>query len=112
MLAIRKQFPVFGLGDYVMVESDNDAILSFTRTVHDDDDPDDEIETRSVLCVNNLSSRPQSVTVSLPSHFAGVRVRDLFGGAHFPPVGDDGTVTLTLGSRDFFWLALQLPTGN
>lgn len=94
------------------VESDNDAILSFTRTVADEDDPDDEIETRSVLCVNNLSSRPQSVTVSLPDHFAGARLRDLFGGTHFTPVADDGTVTLTLGSRDFFWLSLQHPTGD
>lgn len=112
MLAIRKQFPVFGLGDYTTVESDNDAILSFTRTVHDEDDPDDEIETRSVLCVNNLSSRPQSVTVRLPEQFAGARLRDLFGGAHFTSVGDDGTTTLTLGSRDFFWLSLQHPTGD
>ena len=31
---------------------------------------------------------------------------DVFGGTGFPAVGDDGTITLTLGSRDFFWLRL------
>ena len=68
---------------------------------------DDQIDVRTVLCLNNLSSSPQSVTVQLPPEFAGARLRDLFGGAHFPVVADDGKATFTLGSRDFFWLSVR-----
>ena len=34
-------------------------------------------------------------------------LRDVFGGAPFPPVGADGTASFTLGSRDFYWLAVS-----
>ncbi|GAA3668046.1 maltose alpha-D-glucosyltransferase/alpha-amylase [Yimella lutea] len=111
MLAIRAQYPVFGLGDFVVRETDNDTVLAFTRTIAAEDDPDDQISIRSVLCLNNLSSSPQSVTIQLGSEFAGARLRDLFGGAHFPVVGEDGNATFTLGSRDFFWLSLR-PVGS
>ena len=112
MLAIRAQHPVFGLGDFVVREADNDTVLAFTRTIDPSDDPDDQIAVRSVLCLNNLSASPQSVTVQLPSEFGAARLRDLFGGAHFPAVGDDGTATFTLGSRDFFWLSLRPVTSE
>ncbi|RYG77928.1 maltose alpha-D-glucosyltransferase [Yimella sp. RIT 621] len=111
MLAIRAQYPVFGLGDFVVRETDNDTVLAFTRTIAAEDDPDDQISIRSVLCLNNLSSSPQWVTIQLGSEFAGARLRDLFGGAHFPVVGEDGNATFTLGSRDFFWLSLR-PVGS
>ena len=91
MLAIRANYPVFGLGDFVMREADNDSVLAFTRTIDPGDDEDDQIDVRTVLCLNNLSSSPQSVTVQLPPEFAGARLRDLFGGAHFPAVADDGS---------------------
>ena len=60
----------------------------------------------AVLCVSNLSSRPQAATVTLPEHLAGSEVVDLFGGDGFPTIEPDGTVQLTLGSRNFFWLGL------
>jgi maltose alpha-D-glucosyltransferase/alpha-amylase len=60
-----------------------------------------------VLCVNNLTSRPQASTVRVPEEYAGAQSLDLFGGSGFPKVSDDGTLSLTLGSRDFFWLQLQ-----
>lgn len=47
------------------------------------------------------------MTISLPADLADAKLRDLFGGAHFPAVGPDGTATFTLGSRDFFWLAVR-----
>jgi maltose alpha-D-glucosyltransferase/alpha-amylase len=34
----------------------------------------------------------------------GAPLRDLFGGADFPAVGDDGRLTLTLGTQSFYWL--------
>ncbi|MBO1767635.1 maltose alpha-D-glucosyltransferase [Allobranchiibius sp. GilTou73] len=107
MLAIRSRYPVFGLGDFTICESDNDAVLTFTRCVSDEDAQENELEVRNVLCVSNLSSRPQAVTVKAGERFAGARMRDLFGGSWFPPLDETGTTTLTLGSRDFFWLRIQ-----
>ncbi|WP_291520217.1 maltose alpha-D-glucosyltransferase [Branchiibius sp. NY16-3462-2] len=106
MLIVRKQFPVFGLGSYVACQSSNEAILSFMRVASAEDAAREELDVTGVLCVNNLSSRPQSVTVTLPPQYAGARLRDVFGGARFPAVDETGSIGLTLGSRDFFWLAV------
>jgi maltose alpha-D-glucosyltransferase/alpha-amylase len=103
MLAIRKRHPVFGLGRYVNVETDNEAVLAFLRVLQDGDESGEEPET--VLCVNNLAHTPQAATLRLPGH-GGARIDDLFGGAGFPDVPADGELTLSLGSRDFFWLRL------
>jgi maltose alpha-D-glucosyltransferase/alpha-amylase len=102
MLQVRHRHPVFGLGDFSVVEADNEAILAFSRVLRDDPAHPDE----AVLCVNNLSSRPQAATLQLPSHLSGRPLTDLFGGSGFPWVAADGRVTFTLGSRDFFWLQL------
>ena len=69
---------------------------------------DEIIDTGLTLSwlVNNLSSRPQATTIRVPDEFKGAQLADLFGGNGFPKVSDDGTITLTLGSRDFFWLRL------
>ena len=42
----------------------------------------------------------------MPERLHGALTRDLFGGTGFPDVADDGTITLTLGSRGFYWLGL------
>ena len=104
MLAIRKRHPVFGLGRYVSVETDNEAVLAFLRILQDGDESGEEPET--VLCVNNLAHTPQAARLRLPSH-GGARIVDLFGGAGFPDVPADGRLTLSLGSRYFFWLRLS-----
>ena len=103
MLQIRSQHPVFGLGDFAVVQADNEAVLSFTRVLCGDPAHEDE----AVLCVNNLSSRPQAATVQLPEHLSDRQLVDLFGGSGFPWVAPDGRVTFTLGSRDFFWLQVR-----
>ncbi len=103
MLAIRKRHPVFGVGRYVAVESDNEAVLAFLRVI-DDDELGEAPET--VLCVNNLAQTPQGATLQLPLHAGGV-LEDLFGGSGFPAVTAEGTLTLSLGSRDFFWLRVR-----
>lgn len=112
MLAIRSRYPVFGLGDFVVCDNDNETVLSFLRALPPTDEEEDETQTPVVLCVNNLSSSPQAVTIRLPEHLSDHRARDLFGGARFPSVLSDGTMTLTLGSRDFFWLSLRPETGD
>lgn len=106
MLSVRSQHEVFGLGDYVPCGSDNDAVLAFARVLPEGEDEEEREGHPGVLCVSNLSSRPQAVTVSLPERLRGALVRDLFGGLGFPDVGDDGTLLLTLGSRGFYWLGL------
>jgi maltose alpha-D-glucosyltransferase / alpha-amylase len=103
MLAIRKRHPVFGLGRYINVETDNESVLAFLRVLQDGDESGEEPET--VLCVNNLAHTPQAATLRLPDN-GGWRITDLFGGAGFPGVPTDGNLTLSLGSRDFFWLRL------
>jgi maltose alpha-D-glucosyltransferase/alpha-amylase len=75
-------------------------VLAFTRS--------DERET--MLCVMNLANTPRAATVRLPGH-AGASLTDVFGGGSFPAVGHDGTVSVTLGSRDFFWLQVSRSEG-
>ncbi len=102
MLQVRARHPVFGLGDFRICPTSNPHVLGYVRTT-------EEVSTgaRVVLCVANLSAHPQASTVQLPEEYAGRHVRDLFGGIGFPRVADDGTLPLTLGSRDFFWLRLR-----
>ncbi len=103
MLEVRKRHLAFALGRYYPVEADNPAVLAFLRSIEDDDtgEPADP-----VLCVNNLSQSPQATTLRLVGH-AGAELEDLFGGSGFPLVAGDGTVQVSLGSRDFFWLRVR-----
>lgn len=96
MLEIRRAHPVFGNGDFEMLEANHRAVLSYLRS------NDDE----TILCVANLANTSRSATIQLPDH-AGWVAKDIFGGAAFPAVSADGTLAITLGARDFFWLALH-----
>ena len=55
---IRSRHPVFGLGSFEVCPAENDTILAFLRTV--DGGEFDDVEPETVLCVNNMSSRPQA----------------------------------------------------
>jgi maltose alpha-D-glucosyltransferase/alpha-amylase len=103
MLQIRRQHPVFGMGSYLPVDTDNDAVLAFLRVLHPDDRAT-ETGASAVLCVNNLARTPQTAQLTIPESMAGHTTRDLFGGAAFPPIPASGPLALTMGSRDFFWL--------
>ena len=98
MLSIRRKHPVFGTGEFVALEADNDSVLAYLRR------NDDE----TVLCVVNLASTPRSTTVRVPGH-SGHSLRDVFGGAPFPAVDAGGRIAITLGSRDFYWLSVGPP---
>jgi maltose alpha-D-glucosyltransferase/alpha-amylase len=106
MLRVRRDHPVFGLGSFLQLEADNPAVLAFLRVLRDGDVDGERAET--VLCVNNLSRTPQATTLRVPG-YSGASMRDIFGGAGFTPIPDDGQLHLTLGSRDFFWLRLGGP---
>ncbi len=100
MLAIRRKHPVFGTGEFVALECDNESVLAYLR----------RSPTETVLCVANLAATPRAAKIQLPKH-VGYGVRDIFGGAAFAPVDASGRVTMTLGTRDFFWLELVRPEG-
>lgn len=98
ILDVRSQHPVMGNGSFELLDVDNEAVLAFIRR------NDDQV----VLCAMNLANTPRAARIDIPE-FAGYEVTDLFGGAGFPRVSDDGTYALTFGSRDFFWLELTAP---
>jgi maltose alpha-D-glucosyltransferase/alpha-amylase len=105
MLAIRRRHPVFGLGRFIPLLTDNDSVLAFLRVMEAGEDGSDS-EAETVLCVNNLSGTPQATSLSLPDH-AGCTLEDLFGGSGFPAIDETGRLQVTLGSRDFFWLRVS-----
>ena len=109
MLAVRKQHSVFGLGDFTVVDADNPAVLAFTRWVAQDtlEDATHMVGENEVLCVMNLSDRPQGVRLHLGEDHAGSALADLFGGRGFPDADEGGSLHLTLGSRQFFWFGLR-----
>ena len=107
MLSVRSRYPAFGMGDFVVAPADNDAVLAFTRSMSDEDAKAENTTTKHLLCINNLSSRPQGARVQVAAKFAGAKLTDIFGGQGFGQIGEDGTVTVMLGSRGFYWLAIE-----
>ncbi|GAB4084782.1 maltose alpha-D-glucosyltransferase [Myceligenerans cantabricum] len=95
MLAVRRLHPAFGTGAYQQVDCDDEAIVAFTLIT----------ESETVLVAANLSATARSATLKLP-RYTGWSLTDVFGGAGFPDVSDGGTITMTWGARDFYWLSL------
>ncbi len=109
ILSIRKNHPAFGLGAFKHVEADHDVVLAYLRELPEGNAAGEESET--ILCAFNLSQHPVATTLRVPK-YAGRGLRDVFGGQVFPAIGDDGTLTLTLGSHDFFWLRIRSAASN
>ncbi|MDX6199871.1 MAG: maltose alpha-D-glucosyltransferase / alpha-amylase [Actinomycetota bacterium] len=97
MIGIRKQHPVFGMGDYEELGSSNPSVLAFVREFGDD----------RVLCVNNLSRFPQPVELDL-RRFDGWSLVELTGLVAFPAIGDLPYL-LSLPGHGFMWFALKPP---
>ncbi|MEA9983755.1 maltose alpha-D-glucosyltransferase [Subtercola sp. RTI3] len=102
VIHVRKAHPAFGLGSLAVVPTNHESVLSFVRSYAGSSTQWGDAPER-ILCVFSFAHNPVSVTLSLPE-FAGRRLNDLFGGAEFPTIGDDGSVTLTLGTQSFYWL--------
>lgn len=105
VIHVRKAHPVFGLGGIRVLQTDHESVLAFVRSyegsgTHFGDQPED------VLCVFSFAHNPVSVTLEAPE-LAGRTLYDLFGGAEFPTVAEDGRFTLTLGTQNFYWLHLE-----
>lgn len=98
ILEVRRTHPAFATGDFQLLDADNEAVLAFLRTSGEE----------TILCVLNLANTARAAVIRVPEH-AGAQLVDVFGGAHFPPISPEGMMSITLGSRDFFWLALTSP---
>lgn len=100
LIHVRKGYRAFGVGNYRPVDSPNTAVLSFLR----------EYEGQTVLCINNLSERPQPVELDL-QEFEGFTPVELSGGEVFPQITSDPWV-VTLAPHGFFWFELKNPQEN
>lgn len=109
ILSVRRNHPAFGLGEYRHIDADHDAVLAYLRDLPEGNSAGEPGET--VLCVFNLSQHPVAATLQVPE-FGGRGLRDVFGGQTFPGIREDGSLTLTLGSHDFFWLRIRSATSN
>ena len=108
MLQVRSRHPVFGLGDFDVCPTENEAILSFVRH-HEGDRPvgtDAPGERDGAVREQPLVAAAGHDGPAAPG-VRGAQLVDLFGGQGFPKIGDDGKVLVTLGSRDFFWFQVK-----
>ncbi|GAA4046944.1 maltose alpha-D-glucosyltransferase [Arthrobacter methylotrophus] len=104
ILSVRKNHAAFGLGEFRHVPADHEVVLAYMRDLREGNPEGEDAE--SILCVFNLSQHPVATTLDIPE-YAGRGLRDVFGGQPFPGIGADGSLTLTLGSHDFFWLRVR-----
>jgi maltose alpha-D-glucosyltransferase/alpha-amylase len=95
-IALRKDHPVFGMGTYEPLKTDNRRIFAHVRRFEDD----------IALCVHNCARSAQAVELDL-SEFIGRYPEEMFGRTRFPAVGDLPYL-LTLAPRGFFWFLLKL----
>jgi maltose alpha-D-glucosyltransferase/alpha-amylase len=93
-IALRKEHPVFGLGEYRPLTPENTRIFAHIRCYEDD----------MMLCVHNLSRSAQAVELDL-SDYEGRHPEEMFGHARFPRIGSLPYL-LTLAPRGFFWFRL------
>ncbi|WP_428489853.1 maltose alpha-D-glucosyltransferase [Rhodopila sp.] len=95
VIAVRRQYKVFGRGTYRLLYPKNRKILGYLR----------EHDGIAILCVANLSRTPQAVELDL-SEFQGRVPIELDGHSQFPPIGQL-TYLLTLPPYGFYWFVLS-----
>jgi len=102
VIHVRKGHPTFGLGSLRVLQTNHESVLAFVREyegsgTHFGDLPE------KILCVFSFAHNPVSVTISDPEN-PGEVLYDLFGGGEFPPIDENGSLTLTLATQSFYWL--------
>ncbi|MEO7118942.1 MAG: putative maltokinase, partial [Candidatus Limnocylindrales bacterium] len=100
LIAVRKQYRVFGHGSLTFLHPENRKVLAFVR----------EFEDERVLVVANLSRFAQYAELDLAA-FAGNVPVEMFGQGSFPPLGERPFV-VTLGPHSFYWLRLMAPNAS
>jgi maltose alpha-D-glucosyltransferase/alpha-amylase len=97
LLQVRKQHPVFGMGDYEPLYPENRRVFAFTRQLGAD----------VVLVVANLSRFAQPVELDL-GRWTGLVPEEMFGRTPFPIV-DSRAYRLALAPHGFYWFRLVEP---
>jgi maltose alpha-D-glucosyltransferase/alpha-amylase len=96
LLEVRRRHTAFATGTFRAVAGRNPAILAYLREDHAD----------TILCVNNLSSSPQSTDLDLSLESCdGVVLAGLLGEERFPPIGP-APYRLSLSGHGFYWFRL------
>jgi maltose alpha-D-glucosyltransferase/alpha-amylase len=94
MIALRKQYTVFGRGTIEFIPVTNRRVLVYVRKHCDD----------IILCLANLSRSVQPVELDL-SAFCGLVPVEMFGLTEFPRIGERPYL-LTLGPYAFYWFRI------
>jgi maltose alpha-D-glucosyltransferase/alpha-amylase len=95
LIALRKQYKVFGRGTLQFLSPGNRKVLAYLRAYADE----------QVLCVANLSRTTQPVELDLAA-CKGLTPVEMLGLTEFPRIGDLPYV-LTLPGYTFYWFRLQ-----
>jgi maltose alpha-D-glucosyltransferase / alpha-amylase len=95
LLALRKRYLAFGMGNIEFLQPENRKILAFIR----------RYEQECILVVCNLSRFVQAVELDLSAYQQTVPL-ELFGHNFFPPITDK-PYFFTLGPHSFYWFALM-----
>jgi maltose alpha-D-glucosyltransferase / alpha-amylase len=101
LIALRKNYPVFGRGEIRFLTPTNSKVLAYIR-----DDGEQQ-----VLVVANLSRFAQPIELEMPEYVGRVPV-EMFGNTRFPAVKGDGCYPLSLGPHAFYWFILEPESGG
>ena len=91
MLAVRRERPLFGLGDFTDLGGSNDAVFAFRR----------QYAGSTVIAVNNLSASPATTSLDLEPAVL-TRAVQLAGQALLDP----DAATITLDGHGFAWFEI------
>ncbi len=94
-IQVRQAHPVFGRGEFQVLEVNNPSIFAFVRSSPDE----------VVLSVNNLSRFSQPAALDL-GRFVGKVPVELVGRVPFPRI-DDQPYPLSLGPHGFYWFRIE-----
>jgi maltose alpha-D-glucosyltransferase/alpha-amylase len=97
IISIRRQYRVFGRGEFMFTDADHPSVLSYWRIY----------PKENILVVANLSAVPQRATILLNrSGYQGI-LQDLFLGQHFH--AEEDRLEINLHPFEFLWLTEVQP---
>ncbi len=113
MLEVRKQHPVFGIGDFEVITVENPSVLAYMRSLPGNGSTWDQGSEESdrgpdtVLCVCNLSRLAQPAELPL-QRWEGKIPIELLGRVPFPRIGEL-PYFVTLAPYGFYWFEIVDP---
>jgi maltose alpha-D-glucosyltransferase/alpha-amylase len=110
MMEVRRQHPVFGVGNFEVISVENPSVLAYIRTLPAGVDEDGSQQgSDTVLCVCNLSRLAQPAELPLQQWEGKVPI-ELLGRVPFPRIGEL-PYFVTLAPYGFYWFELVDPMG-